>query len=166
MIRLKTKPYNRKKAIDYAKKWAYKRNPQYYNFDFVGGDCTSFISQCIYAGSKIMNYKKHIGWYYTSINDRTASWSGVEFLYNFLTTNKGIGPRAQKVQINNLEIGDIIQLKFSQARFSHSLLVVNKHGNNLNDIYIATHTDDAYYRNLSTYSYQDIRFLHITEIGI
>ena len=82
---MKVKEYNRKKAVEYAIKWAYKRNPKYYNFDSVGGDCTSFISQCIYAGSGIMNYKKHIGWYYNSSSDRTASWSGVEFLYNFLS---------------------------------------------------------------------------------
>ena len=51
---MKELPYNRKNVIEYAGKWAYGRNPQYYNFDNVGGDCTSFASQCIYAGSKIM----------------------------------------------------------------------------------------------------------------
>jgi len=163
---LKLKEYNRKEAIEYASKWAYKRNSRYYNFDDIGGDCTSFISQCIYAGASIMNYKKHIGWYYNSSSDRTASWSGVEFLYNFLTKNKGIGPRATKVKIDSLEIGDIIQLKFLQDRFSHSLIIVDKKGKNLEDIYIATHTEDAYYRKLSTYTFKDIRFLHITNVGI
>lgn len=163
---LKTKQYNRIKAIEYAQKWAYKRNTKYYNFDNIGGDCTSFISQCIYAGSNTMNYKKHIGWYYNSINDRTPSWSGVEYLYNFLITNKGVGPRAIKVEIPEIEIGDVIQLKFLEDRFSHSLLVVDKKGNNLEDIYIATHTDDSYHRQVSSYIYKDIRFLHIKEIGI
>ena len=144
VIFLKTKQYNRIKAVEYAQKWAYKRNPRYYNFDNIGGDCTSFISQCIYAGANTMNYKKHIGWYYNSINDRTPSWSGVEYLYSFLTANKGVGP----------------------DRFSHSLIVVDKKGNNLEDIYIATHTDDSYHRQVSSYIYQDIRFLHIKEIGI
>ena len=55
--------YNRVQALEYAKKWAYARNPDYYNFDPVGGDCTSFVSQCIYAGSKTMNYQKDTGWY-------------------------------------------------------------------------------------------------------
>ena len=53
--------YNRLKAVEYAKRWAYKRNPKYYNFDEIGGDCTSFISQCIYEGSGIMNYTKDFG---------------------------------------------------------------------------------------------------------
>ena len=163
---MKTKQYNRTKTVEYASKWAYKRNPRYYNFDSVGGDCTSFISQCIYAGCNTMNYKKHIGWYYNSASDRTASWSGVEFLYNFLITNRGIGPRAIKSNINNLEIGDIIQLKFFQDSFSHSLIIVGKNANNLDNIYVATHTEDSYYRKVSTYSYEDIRFLHISNIGI
>ena len=50
--------YNREKAIVYAQKWAYARNPNYYNFDHVGGDCTSFISQCLYAGTGVMNYNR------------------------------------------------------------------------------------------------------------
>ena len=166
MIFLKTKQYNRTKAVEYASKWAYKRNPRYYNFDSVGGDCTSFVSQCIYAGADIMNYKKHIGWYYNSASDRTASWSGVEYLYNFLTTNKEIGPRAIETNINNLEIGDVIQLRFVPGSFGHSLIIVGKNANNLDSIYVATHTEDSYYKKVSTYSYEDIRFLHITDIGI
>ena len=162
---MKVKEYNRKKAIEYASKWAYKRNSKYYNFDNVGGDCTSFISQCIYAGTGIMNYKKHIGWYYNSSSDRTASWSGVEFLYDFLIRNKGTGPTAIKTVIKELKIGDIIQLRFSNDRFSHSLIIIDKKGNSLEDIYIATHTEDAYYRKLSTYIFQDIRFIHIVDIG-
>ena len=162
---MKEKEYNRKKAIEYAAKWAYKRNSKYYNFDEIGGDCTSFISQCIYAGSGIMNYKKHIGWYYNSISDRTPSWSGVEFLYNFLTKNKSIGPRGIATDIENLLVGDIIQLKFFEDRFSHSLIIIDKKGNTLDDIFVATHTEDAYYRKVSTYNFQDIRFLHITNIG-
>jgi len=113
-----------------------------------------------------MNYKKHIGWYYNSSSDRTASWSGVEFLYNFLIKNKEIGPRGINADISDLEIGDIIQLKILRERFSHSLIILDKRGNSLQDIYIATHTEDAYYRKLSTYDFQDIRYIHIKDVGI
>lgn len=161
MIKVK---YKREKVIEYAKEWAFKRNNRYYNFDKIGGDCTSFVSQCIYAGTNIMNYKKNIGWYYNSINDRTPSWSGVEFLYDFLIKNTGVGPRAIETNIKGIEKGDVIQLKFNKERFSHSLVIVDKVGNNLDDIYIATHTDDSFYRKVSSYSFIDIRFLHIYEV--
>ena len=69
--------YDVQKATLYAKTWALSRNPQFYNFDKLGGDCTNFVSQCIYAGCGVMNFTKDIGWYYKSLNDRSASWCGV-----------------------------------------------------------------------------------------
>jgi hypothetical protein len=68
-----------------------KRNPAYFNFDGIGGDCTNFISQCLYNGGCLMNFTRDLGWYFLSADDRAAAWSGVEFLYNFLTTNKKPG---------------------------------------------------------------------------
>ena len=53
---MNTRAYDRISAINYAHKWALSRNPRYYNFDAVGGDCTSFISQFLFAGSQKMNY--------------------------------------------------------------------------------------------------------------
>ena len=44
--------YNRAAAVAYAHAWAYRRNPRYYNYEELGGDCTNFASQCLYAGSK------------------------------------------------------------------------------------------------------------------
>lgn len=48
---MKQLPYNRVAAVEYAQKWAFLRNPKFFNFDGLGGDCTNFVSQCIYAGS-------------------------------------------------------------------------------------------------------------------
>ena len=75
--------YNRLKATEYALKWALSRNPQYYNYDELGGDCTNFISQCLYAGTGEMNYRGY-GWYYINANQKSPSWTGVRFLYEFL----------------------------------------------------------------------------------
>ena len=152
------KEYNRKEAIKYAKKWAYKRNPKYYNFDSVGGDCTSFVSQCIYAGAGIMNYSTY-GWYYKDGYNKSASWSGVEYLYKFLTTNEHVGPFGRKEELNNLEEGDIIQLSFDGRTFGHTLIITNmKLGGN---ILIASHTEDSYNRNLNTYRYNKARGIKI-----
>ena len=148
--------YNRKNAIEYAKNWAYGRNPKYYNFDSIGGDCTNFVSQCIYAGSGVMNYNKIYGWYYNNANDKSPSWTGVEFLYNFLANNKGVGPIGE--ESNNVETGDVVQLSFDGNVFSHSLLVVEVENEK---ILIASHTFDAYGRDVQSYSYKKIRFIHI-----
>lgn len=159
---LKEKLYNRNAAIEYAKRWAFGRNPKYYNFDPVGGDCTNFISQCIYAGSNVMNYSTY-GWYYKSGYDKSASWSGVEYLHKFLTQNKGIGPYGEEVLRKDIQEGDIVQLSFDGKVFGHSLLIVEKKANR---ILISTHTQDEYGRNLDTYRFNKIRFIHINGVRV
>ena len=42
--------YNREAALEYAKEWAFSRNPQFYDFENIGGDCTNFASQVLLAG--------------------------------------------------------------------------------------------------------------------
>ena len=157
--------YNREKVVEYAKKWAYDRNPQYYDFDNVGGDCTSFASQCIYAGAKIMNYSKQNGWYYISGNNKSPSWSGVEFLYNFLTQNKSVGPYGYQVEQNKIELGDIAQLSFDGNKFSHSLVIVKiQDKTDLNQIFISSHTFDSFNKRISEYNFEKIRFIHIDKV--
>ena len=56
--------YDRRAAVLYAHRWAYGRNPAFYDYEHLGGDCTNFASQCIYAGSGVMNFTPTFGWYY------------------------------------------------------------------------------------------------------
>ena len=154
--------YNRKKAIEYAKQWAFARNPKYYNFDSVGGDCTNFISQCLYEGSKVMNYTKDTGWYYINGNQKSPSWTGVEFLYRFLVKNKGLGPYGEEVQKEKIELGDIVQISFDGNQFAHSLIVVELNSTlGLSGIKIASHTFDSFNKRVTEYNFQKIRFIHI-----
>lgn len=55
---MRTIEYDRNKAKAYAKKWAYLRNPEYYDYTYLGGDCTNFISQCIFQGAPHMSYSR------------------------------------------------------------------------------------------------------------
>ncbi|SHI12268.1 Putative amidase domain-containing protein [Sporobacter termitidis DSM 10068] len=161
-----TADYDRASAVAYAHRWAYSRNPAYYNYDGIGGDCTNFISQCIYAGARVMNYDQTYGWYYISANHKAPSWSGVPFLRNFLVSNaEGPGPRAAEAAIGELLPGDVIQLSFEGKAFQHSLLVVSAGAvPDRDNILVATHTDDSDYRPLNSYDYQNIRFLHILHV--
>ena len=68
------------------------------------------------------------------------------------------------VKIEDLELGDIIQLSFNEESFGHSLIIVEKLGNSLDKIFVATHTFDSYGRKVSSYNYVKIRFLHIEGI--
>ena len=150
--------YNRKQSVLYARRWAFGRNPAYYDFGQIGGDCTNFVSQCLFAGCRVMNFMPVFGWYYRSANDRTASWTGVEFLYNFLTANDGAGPYAEEIPLVQLQPGDVIQLGRTGGDFYHSLLAVGFFGG---VPLVAAHSFDAYARPLSSYSYERMRAIHI-----
>ena len=154
--------YDREKAVDYARKWAYSRNPQYYSFDNIGGDCTNFVSQCLYAGCGVMNFTPDLGWYYNSPDDRSAAWTGVEYLYNFLVSNEENGPYGEELPLSYSETGDIVQLSFDGITFTHNLIITRIDFIPAPDnILIACHSFDSLDRRLSTYDYKLARLVHI-----
>lgn len=154
---MKQIPYNRNAAVSYARRWAMSRNPFYYNFDKIGGDCTNFASQCIYAGAHSMNFTPTFGWYYRSSSDRSPSWSGVEYLYDFLVSNKSVGPYAHIVSQSEVLPGDVVQLGTQGGHFYHSPVITAVYP----IILVAAHTDNALDRPLYSYDYDVARFMHI-----
>lgn len=155
---LVSKPYNRENAVAYARRYAFGQNPVFGNFRGIGGNCTNFVSQCVYAGSCRMNYTPVLGWYYISMQERTASWTGVRYFYNFITTNTGVGPYGREAMADEIEIGDVIQLAREGDGYYHTLLVV---GFAEDDPLVAAQTDDAFERPLSSYRYDYLRYIKI-----
>lgn len=154
---MKISAYNRAATVIYAKKWALLRNPKFYDFNDIGGDCTNFASQCIYAGAGVMNYTPETGWFYRTASDRTPSWTGVEYLYDFLINNQSVGPFGHLVSQDQAMIGDIVQLGNETGDFYHTPVIIATNP----QILIAAHTNDALNRPLNTYSYSLARFIHI-----
>lgn len=161
-----TKPYNRERAVSYAKRWALDRNPLFVDFTGVGGNCTNFVSQCVLAGSCTMNYTPDFGWYYLSPQDRAPAWSGVEFFYDFMTgapafasQNGGVGPYATEVAREAVALGDVIQLANRVGDWYHTVIVSGFEGE---EILVCAQSNDALDRPLSTYTAAaEKRFLHI-----
>lgn len=157
-------PYNRRAAVEYAHRWAYSRNPRYYDYEEIGGDCTNFASQCLYAGSKVMNFTPTYGWYYIDANNKSPSWTGVPYFYNFLTrAEKTAGPFGAETTIEYMLPGDFVQLRFEGREvFSHTPVIVSV-GNppTIQNILVAAHSIDADWRPVDTYPFEEIRFLHV-----
>ena len=159
-------PYNRARAVEYARRWALSRNPLCIDFTGQGGNCTNFVSQCLYAGCGVMNDTPTYGWYYRSPEDRAPAWSGVNELYNFLIgipefaeANGGAGPFAtDAASSRKIELGDVVQLSNEEGRFYHTLIIS---GFTDNDILVCAQSDDALDRPLSSYNYAGVRILHI-----
>lgn len=159
-------PYNRIAAVLYAHQWAYSRNPRYYNYDKIGGDCTNFASQCLYAGTGVMNFTPTFGWYYKNANDKAPAWTGVTYFYNFMTqTHQRAGPFGIETDISQIQPGDFVQLNFKNGNgntFDHTPIIVERGEDaTLENVLVAAHSDDADFRPLSSYNFQDIRFIHI-----
>lgn len=154
--------YDRQAAVEYATMWAFDRNPYYYDFENIGGDCTNFVSQCIYAGCGVMNYTPVFGWYFIDINNRSPSWTGVEFFYRFMTSNASVGPYAEETSVLQILPGDVVQLGDEDGNYYHSLLIMRTGAvPDINNILIAAHSNDAFLRPLSSYVFSNIRFLHV-----
>ena len=149
--------FSREKALAYAHRWAFGRNPEYLAFDRFGGDCTSFVSQCLLAGGASEDPTPLWGWYYRSGNDKAPAWSGVEPFWRFFTrSDREDGLRGVECGPEDLQPGDVIQLSFDGRRYAHCLLVVGTG----RQILVCAHDEDSDFRPLSTYERQKARFLH------
>ncbi|MBO7310817.1 MAG: amidase domain-containing protein [Clostridia bacterium] len=163
-------PYNRSYAVEYARKWALSRNPLFFDFTGQGGNCTNFVSQCLLAGSGVMDFTPTFGWFYRSVDDRAPAWSGVEQLYDFLTGSgdfidmEAQGPFGFAVDSREqIEIGDIVQLANSSGDFYHTLIISEITDS---DILVCAQSDNALDRPLSSYRYAGLRILHIAGVAI
>ena len=159
---MKALEYDRRKAVAYAHDWAYARNPRYYNFQRIGGDCTNFASQVLYAGCGQMNLTPVTGWYYVSLSDRAPAWTSVRFFADFLLKNDGLGPYGVEAPLSEAQPGDILQLQTTGTGFHHAPVIVEIRGNPAPEtILVAAHSEDCDMRPLSTYPYRKGRLIHI-----
>ena len=164
------KPYDRERAVEYARRWALSRNPLFYDFTGGGGNCTNFVSQSVLAGALTMNPTETFGWYYASLDERSPSWTGVREFYEFMCglgdfqpKQERIGPFCNEVMREMVQIGDVIQLGNARGEFYHSLLIS---GFEDGDILICAQSNDALDRPLSSYRYATARFLHVVGVNV
>lgn len=152
--------YDRQKAIEYAKKYAFHYNPNYFDFRNFGGDCTNFISQCLYAGNIKMDYDMN-GWFYTSSYSRSPSWTSVEAFFNYGQNGKTF--KLQEVDLYEVEVGDVVQF-YSEPlkRFYHSVIVTEIiKPISIQNILVSSHDNSAYNKSLIEYHVTSVRYLKV-----
>ena len=153
--------YNRNNTVKYALEYALKKNPAFFDYTNQGGNCTNYISQCLYAGAPKMNTSIN-GWYYFTPSKTSVSWANVEPFYHFLISNTGEGPFAKESSLEHCELGDIIQLKFSHKKvFSHALVITKILSKDPNGIYVCANTRDIKEVALGSYRFERFRLIHI-----
>ena len=162
-------PYDRARAVEYARRWAFARNPIFEDFTGGGGDCTNFVSQSILAGSCEMNFTETFGWYFRSIDDRAPAWTGVDAFFDFFTGSGDflpvtgrVGPFGYATEREYVSEGDVVQLQNEDGRFYHTLIITDIDGD---EILVSAHSNDALDRPLSSYTAAvGMRFIRI--IGV
>ncbi len=153
--------YDRLLAKNYAERYALSRNKNFFDFSRLGGDCTNFVSQCLFAGTGQMDYREN-GWFYKDLDERTPSWTGVNELSQYLLENNRNIVCAYLTRYDDVEIGDVIQLKMGNI-FNHSLFVTKTDYPILSfdDIFVSCHSTDKLNARLSSFLFKDIKFLKV-----
>ena len=107
-----TYSYDSEKAVKYARVWALMRNPLFADYSSNrggGGDCTNFISQCLFAGGWPMAYTDlytaaFSWWARPPSRDNSHSWASVAHFIAFLK----LSHRASNCKFDELAPGDLI----------------------------------------------------------
>lgn len=158
--------FNRPAMREYAYRHYNNPNKAFYDFTNLGGDCTNFTSQVIHAGGAPMDSEGKYKWYYYSLNNRSSSWTGVMFLYDYLINNDGLGPHGVDSDFFNVITGDVIQIDFNNdGVFTHSPTVVQPYIRGSGDLYtltVAARTYDVFNRPILTYPGVK-RYIHLTQ---
>lgn len=159
--------FESERAVEYALKYSLNGNNEYYDFTNIGGDCTNFVSQCVYASSGVMNYTKTFGWYYSSVGLRSPAWTGVDEFYNFIVNNaknggigNGNGPFGKVVDVTNSKLGDVVQLA-NNGNYFHSAIIVGFNGN---EPLVCARTYNVRNYPLFNYSFDSLRCIRILGI--
>lgn len=129
--------YNASAAVSYAKTYWSHYNPNYSNYNDIGGDCANFVSQCLHAGGLEMTD----GWYWYSRNNRSASWASCPSMYNYF---KGAGytiienPSDGQVLAGN----PVLYYSSAKGRWSYAAICVGKDSSGTP--VVAAHNHDYY----------------------
>ena len=106
--------YDRAAAYDYLMAYCDERNPAWYAYDEVGGNCMNFGSQVLLAGGIPEDEKGDEEWYWDGQNDLDLSWINVGRFYDYCRDNEGFGLVADtEAGYYTGEVGDVLIVGFA-----------------------------------------------------
>jgi len=140
--------YNATAAKNYAYQHVNSPNLQFCNFYYGGGDCTNFLSQCLWAGGWTMNPNN---WWATmggSCCDNPygcgiptcyhCNWTVANKFYNYLLVSGRIFPVCYVD--NALNVGDIIELASNGSVYHNTLVTKKEIVNGVTKVYVTFRT--------------------------
>ena len=169
--------YDRDSAVAYAMKWvgkteAVRNSDEWTTYDYYGGNCNNFVSQCIYTGGIPMDTSGDYIWkWYGDTPDSTSakegrspSWTGVGRFYDYCQNNEGYGMSADiGKNLYSGNKGDVI-IMGSDEDWSHVVLITNvikDESGNIVDYLINSNTSDRINYPLSAYGHIKLELIRI-----
>lgn len=163
-------PYNGVRAVQYGKTYiGGTRNPAFYDIGDFMGNCSNFISQCLWYGfgsddrPDIARRENMTSQWYAGQGGGSPAWESVERFWNYAAASRD--PREQGLHgevvetVFHLDPGGIIQTRPGRFRntneqYSHSLLLVDP-----STLLLAQNSPDSfvYYSDLAN---ADTRFFN------
>ena len=140
--------YSKARCAEYAKKYGDRPNVDYYVYfnRLQGGDCTNFLSQCIYHGGLPMTAH----WYHNNKKSYSTSWIRVVELRDYLMNNHIARGYYEQMPAYPGGVGiSGTPIQFSDGKTWHHSAVVL--GRDVNGYYIAEHSGndgDTSYRSI------------------
>lgn len=154
-IRTAAHPYDRTKAVEYAKQYGTVRNLQY---PYYGSNCMNFVSQCMHAGgipydtTGTYQWKNFQGYYDPSDGESGFTYAFIH-IYYFQNYIEGIDDGMvvdQKVNLFLGEPGDIIYVDSGTGEYgdmAHVILisdVIRDQAGDIVDYLVCGNTNDQY----------------------
>ena len=177
-----TVTYNNMLGRNYAQRFAEASESSrwFYTVDGLdGGDCTNFVSQCVWAGyggyvegstsatatqNNIRNQYRMTSSWYGGTGGGSPAWESVQGFWNYMTTNTGYGPKATgynngyvytNIAPLTINYGDVLQFNSSgSGDYAHSVYVTytSSATDQYSEILVSAHTNDVYNAPLTNYT--------------
>lgn len=144
--------YNRTAAKNYAHAyWNSPNTSAWCDYTNNGGDCTNFVSQCLYAGGWTKqngSYCSNSVWYHngagycwntSTVKNYSCSWTQANNMYSYLSNSSRVYQASYP--LSYYQIGDVVQLLSGSNAF-HTMLITKKEGTST--LYVTYRTATGY----------------------
>ncbi len=118
--------YDYERAVEYAKKYAETKNPEFYDVGDMTGNCANFVSQAVWYGFGGESMSNE----WQGNSSGTLAWENVNHFWDYINSKKELGGTPVN-GVTSMNEGDVLQIRTAtltdeRERFTHTMILVDK----------------------------------------